>query len=230
MSKDYEKKIVQHIYAIIEPGVDVVYVGNTEFEIIKEDLTIELVAPSSLVYDGTAKTYSVKPNAISDEVKLTYYELKRMNGNEVGPDLERPLSSAPTEINTHGYRVVAEFAGNSEYEAMTVYEDFKITAIVYNAELTVPAGCKYSEEEGYTCVYDGLSKAFGINAIIGGENVNDIVSPSIMYKYPTVPWWGTEAPVQVGTYQIIVGNSNENYIPTIDKAIKLTIVAPEQTN
>lgn len=32
MSKDYEKKIVHHIYAIIEPGVDVVYVGKTTIE------------------------------------------------------------------------------------------------------------------------------------------------------------------------------------------------------
>ena len=162
------------------------------FTIEKAEANIELIAPTSLIWDGTQKVYSVKESEISNNVTLTYYKV-----TESG-DVE--LTEAP--VNAGNYKVVAKLENNENYNDGEVTEEFIIEKAQVTMTMLLP-------EEGMS--YTGNEKE--ITFKFTNNDGNDVEGINVSYMARYNGGWTFEIK-DVGIYQLwlsINAKETENY-------------------
>ena len=117
--------------------------ARKSFEITKADTVFEFTAPESLVYDGSAKEYTVvlkdqHGNVIDDNYKVVYEAEDGTRGDA---------------INARKYTVIAHYAGDNNYNGTYKRERFEITKADTVFEFTAPESLVYDESvKEYTVV------------------------------------------------------------------------------
>lgn len=172
--------------------------ARKSFEITKADTVFEFTAPESLVYDGSAKEYTVvlkdqHGNVIDDNYKVVYEAEDGTRGDA---------------INAGKYTVIAHYAGDNNYNGAYKRESFEITKATPTIELTEPT----------SLVYDRNTKSYGIKVV--GADGNEIENPNMVVVYKKgsgIIYNSNNAdkgslPIDAGSYTLgIYVRENDNY-------------------
>ena len=165
---------------------------SKEFTIAKADTSFTLVAPESLVYDGTVKKYEVilkdqYGNVLDEAISITY---------------KNASSEKVDAIDAGQYSISAHYAGNKNYNKTYRFESFEIVKATPTIEVDEPT----------SFVYDGSAKEYQVHVF--GADGKEIEEPSmsVLYQNMDTEEFLDSAPVDVGNYRVgIYVRENSNY-------------------
>ena len=169
-----------------------------EFYVGKYQATIELIAPDSLIYDGTSKEYTVNVYDVDGNIiEDPNMEIVYMKDNEIIYDTRtEDLRTLPIDAGT--YRIGVHVRGNDDYVVANKWIAFEIEKAEYSIEIETPE----------SLIYDTTAKEYEITIIGADGKIIENPSLEIIYQKDGEIIYDTRTedlrtlPTNVGTYRL----------------------------